>query len=69
MLILLTNNLAPVEQKISVEDQTLTENKVQPQETSNQILDELENSSFLSKMCQLIPTWMMTRNLPMIPLL
>ena len=69
MLILLTNNLAPVEQKISVEDQTLTENKVQPQETSNQILDELENSSFLSKMCKLIPTWMMTRNLPMIPLL
>ncbi len=69
MLILLTNNLAPVEQKISVEDQTLTENKVQPLQTSNQILDELENSSFLSKMCQLIPTWMMTRNLPMIPLL
>ena len=69
MLILLTNNLAPVAQKISAEDQTLTENKVQPQETSNQTLDELENSSLLSKMCQLIPTWMMNRNLPMIPLL
>jgi len=69
MLILLTNNLAPVDRKISVEDRTLTENKVQPQGTSNQTLDELENSSFLSKMCQLIPTWMMTRNLPMIPLL
>ena len=69
MLILLTNNLAPIAQKISAEDQTLTENKVQPQETSNQTLDELENSSLLSKMCQLIPTWMMNRNLPMIPLL
>ena len=69
MLILLTNNLAPVAQKISAEDQTLTENKVQPLQTSNQTLDELENSSLLSKMCQLIPTWMMNRNLPMIPLL
>ncbi len=69
MLILLTNNLAPVTQKISAEDQTLTENKVQPLQTSNQTLDELENSSLLSKMCQLIPTWMMNRNLPMIPLL
>ncbi len=69
MLILLTNNLAPIDQKISAEDQTLTENKVQPLQTSNQTLDELENSSLLSKMCQLIPTWMMNRNLPMIPLL
>ncbi len=69
MLILLTNNPAPVARKISAEDRTLTENKVQPQGTSNQILDELENSSFLSKMCKLIPTWMMTSNLPMIPLL
>ena len=69
MLILLTNNLAPIDQKISAEDQTLTENKVQPQGTSNQTLDELENSSLLSKICQLIPTWMMNRNLPMIPLL
>ena len=69
MLILLTNNLAPIAQKISAEDQTLTENKVQPLQTSNQTLDELENSSFLSKMCKLIPTWMMTSNLPMIPLL
>ena len=69
MLILLTNNLAPVDQKISVEDQTSTKNTVQSQGTPNQTLDELENSSFLSKMCKLIPTWMMTRNLPMIPLL
>ncbi len=69
MLILLTNNLAPVTQKISAEEQSLTENKVEPQGTRNQTLDELENSSFLSKMCKLIPTWMMTSNLPMIPLL
>ncbi len=69
MLILLTNNLAPVTQKISAEEQSLTENKVQPQGTRNHTLDELENSSFLSKMCKLIPTWMMTSNLPMIPLL
>ena len=69
MLILLTNNLAPVTQKISAEEQSLTENKVQPQRASNQTLDELENSSFLSKMCKLIPTWMMNSNLPMIPLL
>ena len=69
MLILLTNNLAPVTQKMSAEEQSLTENKVEPQGTRNQTLDELENSSFLSKMCKLIPTWMMTSNLPMIPLL
>ena len=69
MLILLTNNLAPVDRKISAEDQTSTKNTVQSQKTPNQTLDELENSSFLSKMCKLIPTWMMTRNLPMIPLL
>ncbi len=69
MLILLTNNLAPVTQKMSAEEQSLTENQVQPQGTRNHTLDELENSSFLSKMCKLIPTWMMTSNLPMIPLL
>ena len=69
MLILLTNNLAPVDQKISVEEHTSTKNTVQTQVTPNQTLDEFENSSFLSKMCKLIPTWMMTRNLPMIPLL
>ncbi len=69
MLILLTNNHTPVTQKISAEGQSLTENKVQPQGTRNQTLDELENSSFLSKMCKLIPTWMMNSNLPMIPLL
>ena len=69
MLILLTNNLAHVEPNISVEDQTSTKNTVQPQGTPNQTLDELENSSFLSQMCKLIPTWMMTSNLPMIPLL
>ena len=69
MLILLTNNLAPVDQKTSVEDQTSTKNTVQSQRTPDQTLDKLENSSFLSKMCQLIPTWMKTSNLPMIPLL
>ena len=69
MLILLTNNLAPVTQKMSAEEQSLTENQVQPQGTRNHTLDELENSSFLSKMCKLIPTWMMSSNLPMIPLL
>ena len=35
MLILLTNNLAPVTQKISAEEQSLTENKVEPQGTRN----------------------------------
>ena len=56
MLILLTNNLAPVDQKISVEEHTSTKNTVQTQVTPNQTLDEFENSSFLSKMCKLIPT-------------
>ena len=46
-------------------------NKVEAPETQNPTLAEfeVENSSFLSKMCKLIPAGSMTSNLPMIPIL
>ncbi len=45
MLILLTNNLAPVDQKTSVEDQTSTKNTVQSQRTPDQTLESVFEKS------------------------
>ncbi len=74
MLVLLTNNFTTTHQIIDVELQPSTKNnnkKVEAPETQNPTLAEfeVENSSFLSKMCKLIPAGSMTSNLPMIPIL
>ncbi len=71
MLVLLTNNPAPTTQTINVEPQPSTTNKEKAIEAQKPTLTdfEVENSSFLSKMCKLIPMGSMTSNLPMIPLL
>ncbi len=71
MLILLTNNPAAAHQNSEVEPQPFTTNTVEAPEAQNPTLAEfeVENSSFLTKMCKLLPTWSMTSNLPMIPLL
>ncbi len=65
MLILLINNPSPDYQTSSVEDKASTKDTVK--KTLAEF--EIENSSLLSKLCKLIPTWSMTGNLPMIPLL
>ncbi|MGK7897529.1 MAG: hypothetical protein AB4372_28900 [Xenococcus sp. (in: cyanobacteria)] len=71
MLILLVNILASTNQNLDDEPQPSTANKVEAPEPQNSTLAEfeVENSSFLSKMCKLIPMGSMTSNLPMIPAL
>ena len=71
MLILLTNNPAPASQTSELKTQPSTTNTVETLEPQNPTLAEfeVENTSFFSQICKLIPRWSITSNLPMIPLL